>query len=159
VAELHELFERHFLYEVWMLVETRQRLGWAILDDIVVRNALIESFCIHARALNDFFNDKKGAKASWFTLGTYAPSERAADYGAAISKLSTQIAHLTQRRTSDLSEKVNQIDREILFVNLIDEARNFRRDLKLEFEALWPSILELVVTPLQPPKGATATST
>jgi hypothetical protein len=47
------------LYEIWMLFEIYGLLEGGV-QNTVVRNALIASFCIHARALIEFFNDKKG---------------------------------------------------------------------------------------------------
>jgi hypothetical protein len=46
-----EIFERHFLYELWMLLKTRKLLIGAEDGAFgrIVLNALIESFCVHAR--------------------------------------------------------------------------------------------------------------
>jgi hypothetical protein len=43
--------EYHLDYEIWMLEQTYTRLR----DDEVIKNAIIESFCVHARNLLEFF--------------------------------------------------------------------------------------------------------
>jgi hypothetical protein len=53
VAKLTEQL-RYLFYEFWMLAETHKRL-LAGIGDAVFQNALIESFCTHARNLNEFF--------------------------------------------------------------------------------------------------------
>lgn len=47
----------HVHYELWMLRETRRRLNRLEMteDNLSLRNALIESFAIHARCLIQFF--------------------------------------------------------------------------------------------------------
>lgn len=44
-------------YELWMLDETFKRLNEPLTDQVIA-NALIESFCIHARQLIDFFENR-----------------------------------------------------------------------------------------------------
>src|SRR5262245_7531592 len=100
-----ELFEHHFTYEVWMLIETRSRLLGSV-SDVVVRNALIESFCIHARQLIDFFNGKGGSNASSFADTAYVPFVGGTASSDLIVKLNTQIAHLTYKRTDNPTDKI-----------------------------------------------------
>ena len=163
---LVELFERHVLYEVWMLVETYNRLEAGVADR-VVGNALIESFCIHARALVDFFNDRKGAKASSFAEPTYVSFAKGDIPDALKSKLSTQIAHLTLTRTSNPAKKIDRAARQELFLKIATELNNFLQHLKPEYHALCPSDLKVrlssVVTPApsssQATNAVTTTST
>jgi hypothetical protein len=54
-AELLEYSREHLDYEVWMLEETAGRLLHAPLHfDRVIKNTVVESFTIHARALTAF---------------------------------------------------------------------------------------------------------
>lgn len=46
---------KHLRYEVQMLGETFRRLEAPEFVDQTTINSLIESFCIHARNLNEFF--------------------------------------------------------------------------------------------------------
>jgi hypothetical protein len=125
-----------------MLFETRTRLI-AGVNDVVLRNALIESFCIHARSLIDFFNDRKGAKASDFTEPTYVPFPNGPIADTLVTKLSTQIAHLTLNRTADPQKKIDHTAREELTTKLAAELVNFFGNLKPEYQALWPSSLKI----------------
>src|ERR1700730_2405008 len=65
-AEL--LLQCHLGYEIWMLQETYRRCpndanNTARADDAVIRdNALIESFCVHARNLIEFFTKETSRK-------------------------------------------------------------------------------------------------
>jgi hypothetical protein len=72
------VFRDHILYEVKMLQMTYRLLqepwysGW-------IGNALIESFCIHARALIEFFDCNTSESdeqvcATHFTDGSYSPA-------------------------------------------------------------------------------------
>jgi hypothetical protein len=64
----------HLFYEVWMLGAIRQKLNERDFTDQKTANALIESFCIHARNLNEFFleNGKDDTlKASSFATTDY----------------------------------------------------------------------------------------
>ena len=56
-AELRDFLLKHLHYELWMLLETARRLlldDQGVHRDLVVKNAVVESFCIHARALAAF---------------------------------------------------------------------------------------------------------
>ena len=46
---------KHLVYEVQMLGETRRNLREHDFRDQWDVNALMESFCVHARNLNEFF--------------------------------------------------------------------------------------------------------
>ena len=50
-----ELLGEHLLYEIQMLHETRKALNGERVSDQIITNALMESFCVHARNLNEFF--------------------------------------------------------------------------------------------------------
>jgi hypothetical protein len=156
-TDMKELFERHFVYEVWMLIETRERLlgeAYTVLrDDVVVRNALIESFCVHARNLIRFFTDKDHAKASSFVDVAYAPFANGAVASDLVHKLSDQIMHLGRKRTADPREKIDGRGREELFVKLGAEVANFLQHLKPEYRALWPAP---TLSPSTPPRSSLA---
>ena len=106
----------HLLYEFFMLNYCFECLTSHSLD-VNHNNVLIESFCLHARNLIDFFWGKEPASgdrpsADHFTDKEY-PNHRGADpRGKAIySKLNTQVAHLSYSRTSDRSKKISHQDR------------------------------------------------
>jgi hypothetical protein len=120
-----------FGYEVWMLTETYRRLATQRLEDQdrVLANAMIESFCIHARILIDFFYGRGGVKAKEVTLKTYHPFQSGKISKALTEKLNTQIAHLTLKRTSVGSEKIGPADRTELFDAIMAELQIFKKHL------------------------------
>ena len=122
-----------------MLLETRNCLSRGVIEKLV-RNALIESFCLHARALVDFFNGKKGADAAAFADDDYKPFPDGHDLGDLIVKVNTQIVHLTGKRTANQNEKINHRDRETLLQGVWAEVTNFLRHLKPEYHPLWPEL-------------------
>lgn len=127
LASDDDILGHHLPYEIWMLQETHQRLKGAVSDQVVT-NALIESFCIHARQLLDFFENKQGRCAKDFTGGTY--NATCLSYlRTQRTKLNTQIAHLTACRTKDPKEKIGGTDRDKLLKAILREARNFQSNL------------------------------
>jgi hypothetical protein len=134
MADLKEIFQLHLVYEGGMLAETHARLKARTYDDPVVVNALIESFCIHARGLIDFFNGRKGVKASSFTEPTYKPFPNGQISSGLIQKLNTQIVHLTLKRTT--TDKIDDDDRDELLVGITAELNNFVKHLTKEYRDL-----------------------
>jgi len=57
MASLKEIVERHLHYEVAMLFATYNKLVDGG-NDGKIKNALVESFCIHARVINDFLGSQ-----------------------------------------------------------------------------------------------------
>ena len=55
-ASLKEIVGHHLHYEVAMLFATYNKLTDGVTDGKIA-NALIESFCIHARLINDFLGN------------------------------------------------------------------------------------------------------
>lgn len=149
--EAMEFFERHFLYAAWMLNGTRDRIesGHA---DVVIRNALIKSFCITARGLVDFFEGKKGAPKTVFTDETYVRWVHGEVPGNLITKVGYQIAHLTSRRTTVAEDKINRAAQQRIYEPLAAEIANFRKHLKTEYRYRWPPdlILPPTMAPLSP---------
>src|SRR5665213_2428310 len=114
IITLEEALRDHVSYEIDMLNETFDRLGKPV-GDSVMGNALIESFCIHARNLIDFLgNEDGGLRASSYVDAQYAHAKHVGVGKALYQKLSTQIAHLGQRRTSNNQDKINTADRRTL---------------------------------------------
>ena len=93
--KLLEILQDHLPYEIDMLLGTFRKLELGVVDDMV-RNALIESFCIHARSLIDFLNNQRGVRASSFTNRSYVPFRDGKIRASVITKLNTQVAHLTE---------------------------------------------------------------
>jgi hypothetical protein len=107
---------QHVLYEIYMLCEgviyftlsdeaRRQRLSaypeW-------VRNALLESALIHARALAEFFKNEKDQtrgddqKPEHYTSASLPPSQLSTDL---LNRMHKEVAHLTYSRSNDPNGK------------------------------------------------------
>jgi hypothetical protein len=112
-----EEIEHHLKYEVEMLngsyalIDTIDSLLTAAnaggLEKQVSVNALKEDFCVHARALIEFFTDDRDNSASDFA-GNYniPPLQK-----NVIRKLNNQISHLMDCRTRDNAKKILDTDR------------------------------------------------
>jgi hypothetical protein len=128
---LKECRDVHFPYELWMLEETYERLKG--LGSGVCRNILIESFCIHARNLIEFYRGSEKndyMKAKFFTKdGIYKPKhvgDPDGEIGRELyGKLNQQIAHLTKDRTSDPGKKIGHAAREAIFEAIQKETALF----------------------------------
>ena len=96
---------------------------------------MIESFCIHARILIDFFNGRGGVKAKEVTLKTYQPFRSGRVSKTLTEKLNTQISHLTLKITSVYSEKIGPVDRKELFDAIMAELQIFKTHLKKEYRS------------------------
>jgi hypothetical protein len=121
-------------YELNMLIRTHGLLIATGLERTVA-NALIESFCIHARNLDEFFQSSGGRrpdtlKASSFTTN-YVPLRSLPK--ALKTRINQQITHLSSGRTHNPHELVNQTDRHQMFIMLVSEAVHFGEHLKPEF--------------------------
>jgi hypothetical protein len=141
---MNQIIKDHFRYEVQMLRYTHQRLcrGFAGTDKCEA-NAVIESFCIHARNLIDFLretesklSDGKYAAAVHFTdryeaFKTHSMSDDL--YG----KLGEQIAHITYGRTNIDEEKLGAKERQRLFDLIAHEIPIFLGHLKEQYRLLW----------------------
>jgi hypothetical protein len=147
------LLECHFVYEIKMLQETYQRCWEEVTNDAdderkILNNALIESFCIHARNLIEFFRDKKVrttyADPTYRAFSLVQPNTMDTIY----ERLCAQITHLvykgTHNRTTHALQKINAKDRyEIL--------RILRSEI-IEFKGkLVPSYARMAATIPEPP--------
>ena len=132
-----EFISKHVPYTIYQLQGTRAALQG--LHTNVVKNALIESFCISARALIDFTLGKHGEDAREYT-DDYTPwaAEKLSD--ELTRRLSNQIAHLTLRRTEISAGKLNADARDKLYSAVINEMDQVRQRLKPEFDR-WPAEL------------------
>jgi hypothetical protein len=134
---LDDLIAEHIPYEVIMMRETYDLLFAGAHPEGIVRNALIESFAIHARALTDFFNGRKGCDARLFTRDGYLPFKNGKVSGRLVEKLNQQIPHITQKRYSDSMRKLNGKDIRELCQLLDQEVYAFMRCLTPHYFGMW----------------------
>jgi hypothetical protein len=131
---------RYMFYEFWMLAETHKRL-LAGKGDAVLENALIESFCTHARNLNEFFLEVglgDTLKASDFTLGDYKWPPDSDKRRALITTINKQIPHLNDQRTLVAQEKIGEQDRTAVYELLVADFKNFTHHLRPEVRPMRP---------------------
>lgn len=118
--ELRDYSADHLYHEMWMLYDTGTRLVQdpAVHNDPVVKNALIESFTVHARSLAKFLFPKEGKKfPDDVTSDEYVDDVQQwrqargptipPDLEGIIQRTGKEIAHLTTKRhPSGTPEKV-----------------------------------------------------
>lgn len=99
-----------FAYEVWMMRETAGRLARGEADT-VIRNALLESFLIHARALVGFFDRR--VKDDDIIARDYVPTWAETipqSLRDECDRINKQVAHLTTtRHTAAVPEKQHDV--------------------------------------------------
>jgi hypothetical protein len=112
------VINEHLPYEIDMLRSTYRQLESVAnhpphsetAEQKMLRNALIESFCVHARSLIDFFANRRNAAtdavAGDFTDGFTASMDPSKQPIRTLrTKLNKQLLHLTRDRKLAVSEK------------------------------------------------------
>jgi len=127
--ELEEFFGEHLPYEINMFRASYLLLGTGLLG-AVLNNALIESFCVHARNLIEFFKTKDSCDFDprAFTVQAYALNKRFIG-DSILPKITNQISHLTVNRTSDNSKKIGSADRKAIAESVEREIARFKSNL------------------------------
>ena len=141
---LMEAFEHHVVYEVNML---RQTFGFLHVPawSPELLNMIIESFCVHARNLIDFFNENsatpgqsKGYVGAKHFCTNYQPWTEGGPSKDLVGRLSRQISHLTYDRTSQNEEKIGPKE-QLELVRLIEqELEIFGKCLRKPYASRWP---------------------
>jgi hypothetical protein len=119
--------EYHINYEIWMLEETNIKRH----DDEPIKNALIESFCVHARNLFEFF----GEEAPKYTQN-YQPFSHVTKRKrkGILSKLNVHVTHVKfQGRVINHAAKINDRDRAEMLNIFSDEIKEFKTHLRPEY--------------------------
>ena len=140
MAPSPEQLVKHLFYKVWMLGSTLKKLKAAEFPDRKTANALIESFCIHARNLNEFFleNGKDDTlKASSFATSDYLRPKATAERRKLFAKIHKQISHLTEARTTVEQDKIGPNERDAMYDLLYQDLKNFDRHLRPELRPAW----------------------
>jgi hypothetical protein len=144
---LIDTIKRHLPYEIDMVRSTFRALARLpkseseTAEQWVVRCALIESFCVHARSLIDFLSnsgaEKDDVRAKDFTT-EFAPLVTSKDPINDIrTKLNKQIFHLTKlRETADVDKFSLATDGAQLVPIIEQKIKDFSAALKSEFREL-----------------------
>lgn len=122
-----ELLHHHVKYEFEMLRDTYAQIGSH--NDPIIANALIESFCVHARGLFEFFQKTNGARK--YADAAYTPFAGGDETrrGQLTRKLNNQVSHVMDGRTADPSLKIGDTERAEMFALLSAEYANFTAHL------------------------------
>jgi hypothetical protein len=160
-----EYFEEHLWYEIWMLGETYKLLNLprVPISEKVIGNALIESFCTHARALIEFFDKRRGA--DYYTAVPYVRSNK---YDKLKRQINNQISHVVDEgRSGEILEKIGSNERKELIDLLGPDIAIFKQTLKPPHDQ-WRSLPDVpdscatgvgTVAALASPYGASSSPT
>jgi hypothetical protein len=141
---LREAFAHHLVYEVNMF-----RLTYLLLQLPAwsggLANAIIESFCVHARNLIDFFSEKSATPgqsnnytgAKHFSDGYTAWTKGGPSHDLC-GRLNRQISHITYDRTSKDQEKIGPKERAELVELIERELKIFSGCLRKPYKEDWP---------------------
>jgi hypothetical protein len=154
--DLVEYLTKHLDYEVDMLNRTYDLIPLVPLKtdgDFTVHNALIESFCIHARALFEFVGKETGRhEYTHKGAAAYACKDLYEDHRQSLNQ---QIAHVIHAgRKSKVEDKIRARHRFNMMRALHTEWAHFKQS-RTEFFASLP--VKDVVLPLVPPNRDTTT--
>jgi hypothetical protein len=142
-----EYCKDHLPYEMLMLYFTHDSLRRPV--HTLAANSFIESFCVHARNLLDFFHNVKHADQSRLrlTAAHFVPSESrfakkkklGKEIGRLYKKLHEQIFHMGQR-SSQIQEKISPVERQKLFDFIEDTWASFYPQMIPDLRAHIPLI-------------------
>jgi len=165
-----EIFEKHLRYELDMLIGTFELLEGSAkittqegqdVTEKITTNALIESFCIHARSLDHFFSTptrSDDATATTYTTDSYERPNRDKGWRELIHDVNKKIARLTKLRTSDEKKKVGTEERRKLVQTLVADVHEFKKHLRTEFDAAILAHYQVPKMMIQPaPANTTST--
>lgn len=147
--------EEHLLYEIQMLDRTHNLLDWTdpALPEGVILNALIESFCVHARTLIEVFREETEATQSgngqkqWHALTSgFVQRGKYKDYD---KLLNNQISHLGDLRERDPVKKIDRKVRVALVNSLRQDLALFKQHLKPQWQS--PPLPDISDSSASPP--------
>jgi hypothetical protein len=119
--------EYHLNYEIWMLQETNNKRH----DDEVIKNALIESFCVHARNLFEFFAEEARQYTQNYRPFSHITTSKLKGIR---TKLNVHVTHVQfQGRTTNDADKINDRDRTEMLNILTDEIKGFKTHLRPQY--------------------------
>jgi hypothetical protein len=110
-----------------MLDETNKKRH----DDGVIKNAIIESFCVHARNLFEFFAEEAPQYAQNYRPFCHISTSKRKDI---LAKLNVQISHVKyQGRATNDADKIDEHDRAEMINILSEEIKEFKTHLKPQY--------------------------
>jgi hypothetical protein len=131
-----EIIRQHLTYEIEMLFATQQRLQQGESDRIV-RNALIESFCVHARNLIDFLRGKRSGVTAKAVTHDYKPFVKGEIDKKCRHMIEEQITQLGYGRTANPEQQINGHVQIVLARALAEELIEFQRHVRPGYSTPW----------------------
>ncbi|WP_156139490.1 hypothetical protein [Sphingomonas sp. 35-24ZXX] len=140
--QLRRYLKEHYSYELQMI-----NFSYVCLCSLdfgrmengkYFQNAMIESFCIHARALIDFYEAPQPRKTdlTYFHFSIQPKFGRKVYGSSRYVKLNKQIAHLTEERIG--ARKINAADREALWKAISRKHAAFVAAIRPEYRDCFP---------------------
>jgi len=135
------LLAKHLPYELDMLEHTLARL--LILknnNDVLLRNALIESFWTHVRNLAEFFNQPKGdgvtgiASAQDMTKNDYPRNPELEDFDELINQ---QITHLRYDRPAFTDDQLDFNEMFLVRGRIERQVEKFQNNIDGKYQKFW----------------------
>jgi hypothetical protein len=132
-----EFFTEHLPYEIGMVRDSMNALITPQLPEFE-KNAFIETFCLHARNLIEFFKNKDACDFDprSFVDAFFRLNKRFIG-DAALPRINEQISHLTKGRTANPKEKINGVDLGEMHQAIEAEIERFAQHLKPEWQGKW----------------------
>ncbi len=134
-GDLEECLQEYFQYEVWMLLKSFQRLCTISMDRIAT-NAYVESFCLHARSLDDFFTKSSRSYPTDILAKDFGPQHFSPMKIEAREKINHQIVHLTSGKTKVDAYKLS-IEIPKALGTLITNSNEFIKCLPPQWKYIW----------------------
>lgn len=149
----------HYVYEINMLRWTHATLAGT--EEGFLANSLIESFCVHARALMDFYNSNPRADdivaTHFIRSGQFSANAISLIPTDIRTRVNKQIAHLTAARENP-SKKVDDADRQTLLTAIETDHTAFKQAVDSQYANCFSREQTFVATVLavgQSPASAT----
>jgi hypothetical protein len=136
-TSLDEFFTEHLAYEIGMMRDSIHALATRDKLSEFEKNAFIETFCLHARNLIEFFKQKDPCDFDPrdFTNG-FELNKRFIGDGA-LPKINKQVSHLTKGRTEDPTQKIDGQELTDVHKAIEAEIERFAPHLKPEWRERW----------------------
>jgi hypothetical protein len=123
----------HYNYEINMLSGTYRNIGKS--DDPIIENALIESFCVHARSLQEFFSNKKGGAKEYCGSSFNFIDVLSGRQKPLREMLNQQVSHMCYKgREYCADKKINSSVRRELIEVLSNKSSEFKENLKPDYK-------------------------
>jgi hypothetical protein len=136
---------RHLPYEIKMMRELYAELPTGKYTRLI-HNSNVQSFCIHARNLIEFFKNKPPCDFDprLFTDKTYQPNGNFID-SKLEAKINQQVTHLTADRTTNADDQLGQPQWKKIIETIEKEIGRFEKALTPTFKHKFYAGLELMI--------------